>query len=246
MKKIFSLMLLLATLLTFTACSGDEPDNTKLSQTSYVMYHGDKQSINGSNCSDIVWNSENEFVATVKNNVITGQYVGKTTVKSATKNMIFSVEVKPRHFLFEEPCLDFGASKAEIKSKRGTPTKEDATGLIYETGNANVPIELYAFQNGELYTCGVVCKLSAGNTLVDFLTERYLTIKVDMDNYSANFMHCYGTFKDPKWDYALGMQYSSSMGGLLVAYMEGDDKNTRSRSEIDFCSAFKSLESAIK
>lgn len=71
MKKVFSLMLLLATLLTFTACGGDdEPDNTKLSQTSYTTYHDDTQEIKGTNLSDIVWSSENEFVATVKNNVI--------------------------------------------------------------------------------------------------------------------------------------------------------------------------------
>lgn len=46
MKKVISLMLLFATMLTFTACGGvDEPDNTKLSKTAYSMYREDTQTI---------------------------------------------------------------------------------------------------------------------------------------------------------------------------------------------------------
>lgn len=63
MKKQFSLMLLLATVLMFTACGGDdEPDNIKLSKTTYSMYHEDTQTIEGTNLADIVWESDNEFV----------------------------------------------------------------------------------------------------------------------------------------------------------------------------------------
>ena len=76
MKKVFSLMLLLATMLTFAACGGDdEPDNTKLSKTAHSMYHADTQTLEGTNMTDLVWESDNEFVATVKNSAITGQYV---------------------------------------------------------------------------------------------------------------------------------------------------------------------------
>ncbi len=246
MKKIFSLMLLLATLLTFTACSGDEPDNTKLSQTSYIMYHGDKQSVNGSNCSDIVWNSENEFVATVKNNVITGQYVGKTTVNSTTKNLTFSVEVRPKYNTYEEPYLDWGASKSAIKAKYGTPKSEDTNSLLYQTSNSNAPIMLYVFENGEMSTCGVVCKVSTAYELGDFLVERYVPVKVDVDNYSATLLHCYGKISDPQVDYGVAMQYNSSIGGILVAYTHVNSSKSRSGDNIDYEAAFKSLESAIK
>lgn len=85
-------MLLLATLFMFTACGDDELDNIKLSKTTYTMNHKESQKIEGTNVADIVWNPDNEFVATVKDNTITGQYVGKTTVKSATKNLVFFVE----------------------------------------------------------------------------------------------------------------------------------------------------------
>jgi len=248
MKKVFSLMLLLATQLTFTACSGDdvEPDNTKLSQTSYTMYHEDTQNIKGSNVSDIVWSSENEFVATVKNNVITGKYVGKTTVNSATKNLTFSVEVKPKYKTYEEPSLNWGASKSDIKAKYGTPQSEATNSLLYQTSNPNAPIMLYVFENGKMSTCGVVCKVSTAYELGDFLVERYVPVKVDIDNYSATFLHCYGKISNPQVDYGVGMQYNSSIGGILVAYTNLNSSRSRSGDTIDYEAALKSLENAIK
>lgn len=240
-------MLLLATLLTFTACGGDdEPDNTKLSQTSYTTYHDDTQEIKGTNLSDIVWSSENEFVATVKNNVITGQYVGKTMVKSTTKNMSFSVEVKPKYNTYEEPYLDWGASKSAIKAKYGTPKSEDTNSLLYQTSNSSAPIMLYVFENGKMSTCGVVCKISTAYELGDFLVERYVPVKVDVDNYSATLLHCYGKISDPQVDYGVAMQYNSSIGGILVAYTHVNSSKSRSVDNIDYEAAVQSLESAIK
>lgn len=206
------------------------------------MYHGNTEYIEGINVSGLIWNSENEFVATVDNDLIKGQFVGKTTVRSTTGNLSFIVEVNARHHLYEEPLLDFGASKEEIKAKRGKPKSEDATSLLYETGNVNVPYELYVFQNGGLYTCGVVCKLTIASTLAEFLTERYLTVKVDMNKYSATLMHCYGKIKDPQIDYGVAMQYQSSLGGLLVAYTQ---TNNKTRNDLDVKQAFELLENAM-
>lgn len=247
MKKVFSLMLLLATMVTFTACGDDEPDNTNLSQTSYAMYHEGTQVIEGNNLSDISWQSDNEFVATIKNNVITGQYVGKTTVKSATNNLSFTVEVKPKYNTYEEPLLEWGASKATIKAKYGTPQSEDTNSLIYQTSDYNAPIMLFIFENGKMSTCGVVCKVSAASQLGDFLVERYIPAKVDTDNYSATLLHCYGKISDPQVDYGVAMQYNSSIGGILVAYTGvNGSKSMDAEEAIDFHKAFESLESVLK
>lgn len=247
MKKAFSLMLQLTTLLTFTACGGsdDEPDNTKLSQTSYTMYHEDTQDIKGTNLSDVVWDSENEFVATVKNNVITGQCVGKTAVKSATKNLAFSVEVKPKYNTYQEPYLNWGASKSAIKAKCGTPKSEETNSLLYETTNSNAPMVLYMFENGKMSSCGVVCKISTAYELGEFLVERYVPVEVDVDNYSAVLLHCYGKISDPQVDYGVVMQYYSSIRGILVVYVQGDSSKSRSANNIDYETAFNSLKSAI-
>lgn len=248
MKKVFSLMLLLATMPMYTACGGDddEPDNTKLSQTSYTMYSEDTQDIKGSNLSDIVWSSENEFVATVKNNVITGQLVGKTTVKSATKNMTFSVEVKPRYNTYEEPYLYWGASKSAIKAKYGTPISEDANSLVYQTSNPDAPMMIYMFENGKMSSAGVVCEVSIADELGDFLVERYVPVDVDNDSNLVTLLHCYGKMSDPQTDYAVVMGYSSEIRGIVIAYSQFERSKSRNANNIVLEAAFKSIKSAIK
>ena len=249
MKKFFSLMLLIATLCTFAACGGDgdEPDSTKLSQTSYTMYHEATQAVEGSNLSGLEWNSENEFVATVKDNVITGQYVGKTIVKSSTKNLSFSVEIKPKYNMYEEPCMDWGASKSAIIAKYGTPERETSDAILYKTSNVKAPLMVFVFNNGKMTTCGVVCETLSAYELSDFLLERYVPVKVDVDNYTATVLHCYGKISDPQADYGAVMEYSSSIDGILVAYT-GLDKTTKAHKidSINFDAAFKSIENIAK
>lgn len=248
MKKIFSLMLLLATIFTFTSCGGDdeEPDNTKLSKTSYALYHEETQGIEGTNISDLAWNSENEFVATVKSGVITGRYVGKTVVET-TKNLSFTVEVKPRYHTYEEPSLEWGASKATIKAKYGTPYSENATGLIYKTTNSNAPMMTFIFENNKMSNCGVVCKISIASQLADFLLERYVPVKVDTNNYSATLLHCYGKINDPQIDFGVAMQYSSSIGGILVAYTPTTTSSkSRGSDDVDFDRVFNVMEQILR
>lgn len=246
MKKVFSLMLLLATTITFSSCGGDddEPDNSTLTKTSYSMYHEDERNIEGTNVIDLAWNSDNEFVATVEHGVITGQFVGKTTVQS-TNNLSFSVEVKPLYHTYDEPCLDWGASKSTIKAKYGTPKSEDSSNLLYQTSNSNAPIMLFMFENGKLSSSGVVCKISAVSQLADFLLERYVPVKVDTNNYSATLLHCYGKISDPQVDYGVAMQYSSSIGGILVAYAP-TTSTSRSSESINFDDVFNDMEQSLR
>lgn len=248
MKKVFSLMLLLATVFMFTSCGDDDdnPDDIKLTKTHYTLYHEETQQIEGTNVSDIAWDSENEFVATVKNGIITGQFVGKTNVNS-TKSLSFTAEVKPRYNTYEEPSLEWGASKAAIKAKYGTPYSETSTGLIYKTSNANAPMMLFIFNNNKMSNCGVVCTLSAANTLADFLTERYLVVDMNMSKYSATFMHCYGKLSNPQIDYGVAMQYSSSVGGLVIAYTPVETGvKSKSADDIDFDGAFEAFENVME
>lgn len=246
MRKVFSLMLLLATIITFGSCGGDddEPDSSKLTKTSYSMYHEDEQNIEGTNVKDLVWNSDNEFVATVEHGIIKGQFVGNTTVQS-TNNLSFSVEVKPLYHTYDEPCLDWGASKSTIKAKYGTPKSEDSSSLLYQTSNSKAPIMLFMFENGKLSGSGVVCKISVASQLADFLIERYVPIKVDTDSYTATLLHCYGKLSDPQVDYGVVMQYSSSIGGILVAYTPTKSKS-RSYENINFDNVFNDMERYLR
>lgn len=244
MKKVFSLTLLLAASCVLTSCGDDdEPGNEKLSQTSYLLHHDTTRSIEGKNVSNLAWRSDNEFVATVKNGEITGQLVGSTTIRA--KDLSIKAEVLPRYHIYEEPCLDWGASKASIKSKYGSPYTEDATGLVYKTANTNAPIMSFVFTNGRLSTCGVVCKISTASQLVDFLLERYVPIQVNANKYTASLVHCYGKINNPQVDFGVGMQYSSSLGGILVAYTPANSKS-RSLDDADFSKSFDALENVIK
>lgn len=229
--------------LALAGCSKDDGDNARLSNKSYSLYHEDMQLIEGTGISDLTWDSENEFVATVEGNLVSGQFVGKTIVRSTTGTLSFNVEVKPRYHLYDDPCLDFGASKEEIKTKLGVPKSEDDTSLAYETGNPKAPLALYMFKNGRLRMCGVMCQISVANTIVDFLTERYLIVNVDMDKYLATFTHCHGKIADPQIDYIVAMQPNSSMNGILVGYM-GTDASSRSYDDLE--EVFKSLENKFE
>lgn len=231
--------------LALAGCSKDDGDNARLSNKSYSLYHEDTQLIEGTDISDLTWDSENEFVATVEGNSVTGQFVGKTIVRSTTGNLSFSVEVKPRYNLYDEPCLDFGASKEEIKAKLGTPESEDATTLTYKTGNPQAPLALYMFENGHMRICGVLCPLSVADTIVDFLTERFLVVNVDMNKYSATFTHCHGKIADPRIDYIVGMKMDSSLGGIMIGYTPMND-SSRGCSDTDLEEALGMIANKLK
>ena len=247
MKKVFSLMLLFATFLVFLpACSDDEPDKSKLSQNIYTMYSEETQDIKGTNLSDVIWDSDNEFAATVKNNVITGRYVGNAIVRSTIGNLVFSVHVSPKYHTYAEPSLQWGASKSEIKAIYGTPDSEDGNVLFYKTTNSNAPIMIFMFKNGGMYTCGVLCKYSIASQLGNFLAERYVPVDVDYSNYTATLLHCYGKISDPQVDYGVAMQVSSSVGGILVAYTRVNGTKSSGNFDIDYDGAIQSLENAMR
>ena len=246
MKKVFSLMLLFATmLLLLTGCSKDEPDKSKLSQQLYSMYPEETQDIQGTNLSDVIWDSNNEFATTVQNNVITGRYVGNAIVRSTTGNLVFSVNVSPKYHTYTEPSLEWGASKSEIRKIYGAPDSEKDNALFYKTTNTDAPIMIFMFKNDGMYTCGVLCKYSSASQLGNFLAERYVPVDVDYSNYTATMLHCYGKISEPQVDYGVAMQVSSSVGGILVAYTRVNGTNSTRGVDIDYDGAIKSLENAM-
>ena len=223
MKKVLLLALIAA--MPVVSCTNEV--KATLSKTHYTLYHSTTEKIQGTDVENIDWQSNNEFVATISNDVIEGQHVGNTRVESPKGGLVFSVEVKPRYSLYDEPDMDWGASKATIMSRHGKPYISTDDVLFYESGNQNVPLYGYLFKNDELYSSAVFAKVSAISNLIDFLTERYITIKVDESTYTAYFTHCSGKIKDPKIDYAVGMSYSSSIGAIQVLYINTEN-NTKS------------------
>lgn len=221
MKKLF-LLALVAT-MSMTSCSKEE-NEVSLSKMSYTLYHSQNEKIQGTNVNNLNWQSNNDFVAIISDGVIKGQFVGKTNVHESAHGLSFNVEVKPKYNLYDEPDMDWGTSIATIKSRYGTPYSSNSESLIYKSDNKNAPYYIYVFKNGIMQSCGLVVPLSAASLLVDFLSERYLTYDVDMSKYTANFAHCYGSIVNPQIDYIIEMAYSSSMGGIVVAYVPTNTK----------------------
>ena len=219
MKKIFGLTLLCATMVCATSCEQDEGEVTNqvlLSKTSYTMYSDATTTIEGSNLTNAIWSSNNEFVATANGSSLSSDKVGSTNLYCNGQKI--SVIVKPRYSLYTEPDMSWGSSKSSIISKYGTPFADDGQIIMYKTTNSSVPYIAYMFNETGLSSCGAVVQLTAGSSLVDFLGERYVFYSLNTSTYTASFAHCYGRKDNPQVDYGGQMAYQSSIGGILVVY----------------------------
>ncbi|MBR2026432.1 MAG: hypothetical protein IKA07_04775 [Alistipes sp.] len=212
MKKLFIMMLLCATMAYFPSCEKEGPT---LGKSNYTLRSEESTTIEGMGLSGVVWSSNNEFVATAENDVLTSNKVGSTTLSCG--DAVISVTVKPRYTLYNEPYVSWGCSISSIKSQYGQPYSETDTSLIYQTANSAAPLIIYMFENNCLTSYGVVVPLSYGDILVDFIAERYVIVAVE--GTTATFVHAYGKFSDPQIDYWGQMAYSNSIEGFIVMYV---------------------------
>lgn len=215
MKKTSTILLLTAATLAFYACNKSDENSPRLSQKAYTLHPDETQVIEGTNISGLIWESDNEFAATVKDGTITAKFVGRTNITA--DNLTLPVEVKPKNHLYDEPSMDWGASKETICAKYGTPINDKDNSLMFKTNNSKAPYYIFLFDEKGMSASGVVVELSAGMELVDFLIERYLPVDVDTSRYSATFVHAYGKISDPQTDYGAYMR-AASTGDILVAY----------------------------
>lgn len=221
-------MLLCTVAIGFVSCQSENQD-LNLTKTNYTLYSDATTKIEGSDLSNTVWDSDNEFVAVAEGDVLTSKLVGSTTIKSGNSNIF--VTVKPRYTLYKEPEMLWGCTKKQIIAKCGTPTSTSGDTVIYETGNYAAPYELYLFENDRLTSCGVLVQLSYSSNLIDFIGERYVIIAVE--GATATFVHCYGKISDPKFDYGGQLAYQSSLGGLLVGYVANSSNSSSSEVSVD-------------
>lgn len=223
MKRHLFYTLTFCSLFFLISCQNElkpEPElEPELTLTTYWGYPGDSRQIQGINIENVDWNCENEFVATVENGVVKLHFVGETVVNSTDGQLSFVAEVHPKKRFFEEPILDFGASKYDIKAKLGTPNRETDDALLYEVEHAFIPYVMYLFDKRGMSSVAFICKVEAANPIAEHLMERYLAVDVDISNYSAMFSCWHGKVANPTFDYFVNMRYEKSMGALLVLYV---------------------------
>ena len=224
MKKIFSVMLLAASVVCLTACSGDEEEVRPKIPSSRNMKVGETFKLG----YETQWESSNKHVATVNSaGVVTAERQGTAKIYSGQENLSCMVSVVPSYTLYNEPRMQWGISKNSIKSQKGTPVQVTSTELGYETGNTIAPLEVYMFENDRLSSAAVIVKLAYAEEMVEHLVQRYVPVKLDLEDYNV-----YMVDPAPSGErkvYVFVQVYNKSY--CVVLYMNVSDSTTRSDSD---------------
>lgn len=185
MRKLLSMMLIMASFVCFTSCSDDDEEKSPSIPATYDMLVGESFSLNFKN----KWNSSNTFVATVdENGVVKAERKGTARIYSGDNKYSCMISVSPSYTLYDDPITDWGISKNSLKSKRGTPDSENSTSLSYKTNKSYAPIELYLFENNRLQSAGVIVSTSYTDEMLEHLNQRYKAVSVDVDDYYVYYI----------------------------------------------------------
>lgn len=162
-------------LATFTSCGDDADDDNQ--SMNLTLNAGETHDIgNGSG-----WKSANPLVASVSGSTIKANCVGNTTISSGSSNI--KVTVKATHFDFNDPCLQWGASKSSVKSymSKYNLFNEKSTSLIYD-GSGKTYMYSYLFENGKLNSSGILVESYYSSDITTYLKERYYPVQVSEDD----------------------------------------------------------------
>lgn len=162
-------------LATFTSCGDDADDDNQ--SMKLTLNAGETHDIgNGSG-----WKSANPLVASVSGSTIKANCVGNTTISSGSSNI--KVTVKATHFDFNDPCLQWGASKSSVKSymSKYNLFNEKSTSLTYD-GSGKTYMYSYLFENGKLNSSGILVESYYSSDITTYLKERYYPVLVSEDD----------------------------------------------------------------
>lgn len=162
-------------LATFTSCGDDADDDNQ--SMNLTLNAGETHDIgNGSG-----WKSANPLVASVSGSTIKANCVGNTTISSGSSNI--KVTVKATHFDFNDPCLQWGASKSSVKSymSKYNLFNEKSTSLTYD-GSGKTYMYSYLFENGKLNSSGIFVESYYSSDITTYLKERYYPVLVSEDD----------------------------------------------------------------
>ena len=132
----------------FTSCSSDDDEPKRYSNIARIIkiekYVGYDFKVEDYRSEDI-FESDNPFVATAENGIITLKHVGEATVThNKRKYKIASIPTR----LYNEPLLDFGASKGDVVEFEKRELKsEDSDNLVYEGDGKYITGVSYRFDD---------------------------------------------------------------------------------------------------
>ena len=229
------MMLMMTSLVCFTACSGDNEEESPNIPTNRYMKVG--ESFNLGYKSD--WVSSNTFAATVDDaGVVSAVRKGTANIYSTSKDLSCSISVSPSYTLYNDPIIDWGLSKSSIRSRKGTPDNETSKMFTYNTGSTVIPLEMYMFENNQLVSTAIAVNTSYTDELAEHLSQRYKPINVDTENYNIYFIDA-ETIADAE-TVVVAQLYNTSY--WLVMYME----NTSTRSAVTQNELFEIFKSEVE
>ena len=109
-----AIMMIVMLSVGFASCNSDDDEDDGIS-TSPITLYADKTEKIGGNVREMV--SDNTFVATVDNNIVTGMHVGEAIVTVNGKHKI-RVSVIPFYHIMDDPITEWGISKATVKARQ--------------------------------------------------------------------------------------------------------------------------------
>lgn len=229
MKRKFSMMLLVASVVCLTACSGDEKEVRPKIPSSRNMKVG--ESFNLGYKAD--WASANKFAATVNSDgVVIAEREGTARIYSASENLSCNIFVTASFTLYNEPIKQWGISKSSVKSQKGTPSNETSTTFFYNTGSAAAPIEGYQFEGNSLTSSIVLVKTAYSSEIAKHLIQRYAPVTMDSDEGSYYFADAISP-NSPN-TLVLLQYYNSSYLAVLYAKYSGSTVRSSSSQAVLF------------
>ena len=207
--------------MSLASCSNDDDDN-KVEYKDISLTCKEEYKITGS--GDEIWTSSNKNIASVsEDNVVTAKLVGEAMISSSKGS--FKVNVSSKNNAFNDPFLEWGAPKSKVKSFHGnsTPIKDTNKDLVYQYAGGNA-LTMYMFESGALSSAGVglTSSYTSSDRLIDHLTDRYIPVQTDKDNYSFYFVS-----PDEKTMLMLKLETSGTKVLYVIVYAPINNNRTR-------------------
>ena len=174
----------------------------------------------------MLWSSDYNFVASITGNTIKANHVGEATIFNEESSLYAKVIVKGKHNMYEEPYMQWGASKSTVIGKFGQPDATSGSMIAYKNSNNKAPVTVYSFENDKLKYAAMMINTLYGTELVDFLAERYIAA-AQVGTYDFAFVH-----RDNKDNMDLLVYVSLDTDYITVIYMPNTTKS--STPHIDF------------
>lgn len=158
-------------MLAFTGCGGDDDEPNVPNQTLSV---GQIYIIP----TDGTWTSDNDLIASVSGKTVKGVRVGEVAIRNGGQS--FNVTVNPTITLFQDPCVQFGATQQVVKNYMSgyELISEEADNLIFAKNKSSDVLYGYNFEFSKLNMSMVIAvkSIATAELMGEMLAERYVLV----------------------------------------------------------------------